>query len=75
MQNPIVELRQRNNIDTRRELARKTGFSYETCTLYETGQRQKLTERAVTTFSKVLSAEPEQLRSKYAAYKDALQHE
>lgn len=72
MRNPIIELRQRNNIPTRRELARRTGLSYETCSLYETGQRRRITENAVQKFSKVLDVEPQKLQEEYKGWKESL---
>ena len=72
MENPLLRLRARNNITTRRELARKAQLSYETCTLYEHGVRQTMTDNALEKFSRVLHVEKEQLKEDYSRWRKSL---
>jgi len=72
MENPIVTHRKQKGIRTRLELARRAGFSYESCTLYEGGLRKRLSARALKMFASVLDVEPEVLQEQYRNWREGL---
>jgi len=72
MENPIVTHRIKKGISTRQELARRAGFSYESCTLYEGGLRKSLSARALKMFASVLDVEPEVLQEQYRTWRAGL---
>lgn len=64
--NPITE---RRNTMSRRELARKTGISYETLCMVETGQRNELTDYVAKALEKVFDVEYLVLQIEYTLWK------